>query len=113
MVQLASGLQNLFGWLIKVPSYITDKPNYKWMGGLVDGLNFALLPILILVFAGLIFYSILLGVNLARAETTEKREEAKKRLIWCIIGVVSIFVLMLIMVLVMNNIGAILGEPAP
>ncbi len=65
------------------------------------------LPIIIgvvLVF-GLI-YSIILGVNYAKAEDTNARDEAKKRLIGAIVGVVVAAVLMAIIWIVLSS-GAI------
>ena len=48
--------------------------------------------------AGMI-YAIILGVNMARADSTEKREEAKKRLINVIVGVAIMVALILLCVL--------------
>ena len=108
------GLTNLFGFVLETPDWIAENTQFSWVGGLIDGFNYAIFPILLIAGAAGILYSILLGVNLARAETSEKREEAKKRLIWCIIGIVSIFVLMLVMILVINNMHNILGvDPNP
>ncbi len=56
-----------------------------------------LVPVMIIVAAGGIFYSIYLGVNLARADSADKRTEAKARMINAIIGFVCIFVLVLLM----------------
>lgn len=63
------------------------------------------LPIIIgvvLVF-GLI-YSIILGVNYAKAEDTNARDEAKKRLIGAIVGVVVAAVLMAIIWIVLTQV---------
>ena len=43
-------------------------------------------PLLIVVGAAGMIYSVILGVNMARADSAEKREEAKKRLIHVIVG---------------------------
>ena len=62
------------------------------------------LPIIIsvlLVFG--IIYSIILGVNYSKAEDSEKREEAKKRLVGAIIGVVVAGVLVAIIWVVLNS----------
>ena len=56
-----------------------------------------LVPVMIIVAAGGIFYSIYLGVNLAKADSADKRTEAKARMINAIIGFVCIFVLVLLM----------------
>lgn len=55
---------------------------------IVNTINKILTPILAIVGAAGLIWAIVLGVNMARADSTEKREEAKKRLIALIIGVV-------------------------
>ena len=60
-------------------------------------INAMLTPILILVVSAGTIYAVVLGVNFARAETSDKREEAKKRLINAIIGIVIIFILLLLL----------------
>ncbi len=42
-----------------------------------------------------IIWAIVLGVNMARADSTEKREESKKRLIALIVGIIIMVVLIL------------------
>ena len=67
------------------------------------------MPILlsvVLVFG--IIYSIILGVNYAKAEDSEKREEAKKRLVGAVIGVLVAGVLVAIIWIVLGS-GVIKG----
>lgn len=52
-----------------------------------------LIPILSILGAAGMIWAIVLGVNMARADSTEKREEAKKRLISLIVGVVIMIAL--------------------
>lgn len=47
-----------------------------------------LVPILGIVGAAGVIWAIVLGINMARADSAEKREEAKKRLISLIVGIV-------------------------
>lgn len=56
------------------------------------------LPYLLIIIgtAGSI-YAIVLGVNYARAETADKRDEAKKRMINAIIGLVAMILLLIIL----------------
>ena len=68
-----------------------------------------LVPVMIIVAAGGIFYSIYLGVNLAKADSADKRTEAKSRMINAIIGFVCIFVLVLLMWLFCNYADKIFG----
>ena len=49
-------------------------------------------------------YAIILGVNYAKAEDTEKREEAKKRLVGAIVGIVIAGVLVAIIWAVLANV---------
>jgi len=81
-----------------------------WFGQLVNAINWAVIPIMIIALSAGSIYAIILGVNLARAETSDKREEAKKRIIWCIIGIVSIVVLILVLELVVKQLPQILGR---
>lgn len=76
-------------------------------------INAMLTPILILVVSAGTIYAVVLGVNFARAETSDKREEAKKRLINAIIGIVIIFVLLLLLKILASNMDGILGYVAP
>ena len=76
-------------------------------------INAMLTPILILVVSAGTIYAVVLGVNFARAETSDKREEAKKRLINAIIGIVIIFVLLLLLKILASNMQGILDFVAP
>ena len=57
--------------------------------------NTILLPIMGIVGAAGIIWAIVLGINMARADSTEKREEAKKRLIGLVVGIVVLIVLVI------------------
>lgn len=61
--------------------------DYKWVGQLFDVLNPLLYTIMAIVGAAGAIYAIILGVNLAKAEDTSKRDEAKKHLITVLIAV--------------------------
>lgn len=54
-------------------------------------------PLLILVGTAGSIYAIVLGVNYSRAEDTSKREEAKKRLINAVIGLVIMVALLIVL----------------
>ncbi len=54
-----------------------------------------LVPVLSILGAAGIIWAIVLGVNMARADSAEKREEAKKRLISLIVGIVIMVVLII------------------
>ncbi len=81
-----------------------DLKEFNWVYDIKDAINSILWPILIVVAAAGTIYAIVLGVNMARADSTEKREEAKKRVINVIIGMIIIIALILLLQLFINNI---------
>ena len=85
----------------------------KVVSQIASFLNMLLKPILILVISAGTIYAVVLGVNFARAETSDKREEAKKRLINAIIGIVIIFVLLLLLQILVANMDSILNAVTP
>ena len=64
---------------------------------ILDVANELLVPLLIVLGTAGTIYAIVLGVNFAKAETTDKREEAKKRMINFIIGFVVTIVLLILL----------------
>ena len=66
---------------------------YGWVETIYNGIMTILVPLLAIVAAAGIIWAIVLGVNMARADSTDKREEAKKRLIGLVIGIVILVVL--------------------
>lgn len=72
--------------------------------------SYILVPIMIVVGAAGIIYSVYLGINLARADSADKRQEAKARMINAIIGFVAIFVLVLLMYLFVTYADDIFGQ---
>ncbi len=64
---------------------------------------------LILVATAGTIYAVVLGVNMARAETADKREEAKKRIINAIMALVITIALILLLRLFEQNIDSWLG----
>lgn len=54
-----------------------------------------------------IVYAIVLGVNYAKAETSDKKEEAKKRIINAVVGVVVMLALIVILKVFVSNIGGV------
>lgn len=59
----------------------------------IDTISSVLGAILGIVGAAGVIWAIVLGINMARADSAEKREEAKKRLISVIVGIVIMIVL--------------------
>ncbi len=77
---------------------------FEWVQNIVNAIYTVLWPVLIVVGAAGTIYAIVLGVNMARADSTEKREEAKKRLINVIVGIVIIVALILFFQLLLTTI---------
>ena len=69
----------------------------------IDILDSMLLPILILLGTAGSIYAIVLGVNYSKAESADKREEAKKRMINAIIGIVVTLLLLILLKLFTAN----------
>ena len=70
---------------------------YDIINPLVKILDSLLVPIIIILGVAGAIYSIVLGVQYAKAETTDKRDEAKKRLINAVIGVVIMLIVLIAM----------------
>ena len=105
---LTNGLMNMFG-SIGTLGADADWGELYWLENIVDAVDILLYPIMALVATAGIIYAIVLGVNLAKAESSEKRDEAKKRMINAIIGFVSIIALVALMKLTIAFLPNLLG----
>ena len=74
--------------------YKWEEP-WTWVGNVINAINTLLYPLLVIVGAAGMIYAVVIGVQMARADSTEKREEAKKRLINVIVGLAIIIALIL------------------
>lgn len=106
--------QSIMGFMSKVNMLTedTDSPTgnptvddvyTKVFKPVVDILDSMLLPILILLGTAGSIYAIVLGVNYSKAESADKREEAKKRMINAIIGIVVTLLLLILLKLFTAN----------
>lgn len=77
----------------------------EFLNPILSALNAILTPLLILVATAGTIYAVILGVNMARAETADKREEAKKRIINAVVALGVTIVLILLLGLFQSNIG--------
>ena len=84
---------------------------FEWVYQISDAISSALWPILIVVAAAGSIYAIVLGVNMARADSTEKREEAKKRVVNVLVGMVIIVGLILLLKLFLEVLPNWIGNP--
>ena len=76
----------------------------NWLPALLDAVEWILWIALILVGACGAIYAIYVGVKMARADSSDQREEAKKRLINIIVSIVVTIVLILFFNLVLPTI---------
>ncbi len=106
------GIMNLLGEGGRFDGYV-DKGAPKWLVEILNPIyniiNAIVVPILICVAIVGIIYSIVLGVNYARAETSDQKEEAKKRIINVVVGALLMIVLMLLLWLFIANADIIFG----
>lgn len=79
----------------------------KILGPIVEILDSMLVPILIIIGTVGSIYAIILGVNFSKAESADKREEAKKRMINAIIGLVVTIILLILLKIFTANAQAI------
>ena len=75
---------------------------FAWVNQITEVIDQVLWPLLIVVAAAGTIYAVVLGVNMARADSTEKREESKKRVINVLVGMAIIVGLILILKLFIN-----------
>ena len=68
---------------------------WEWVEDIVNAIDTLLWPLLIIVGAAGMIYAVIIGVNMARADSAEKREEAKKKLINVIVGLAIMIALIL------------------
>jgi len=88
-----------------------DLGAFDWIYDIKDVIDAILWPVIILVAAVGTIYAIVLGVNMARADSNDKREEAKKRVINVLIGMAIIVGLILLLNLFMSLLPKWIGEP--
>lgn len=77
---------------------------WKWVATVANTIFDILWPLLIIVGAAGAIWAVVLGVNMARADSTEKREEAKKRLLSLVIGLAITIGLILFFILFITTI---------
>lgn len=95
---------SLMGKEITDPDLLADHPWLETVVNPILGILDALLvPLLIVVGTAGSIYAVVLGVNYARAETSDKREEAKKRMINAVIGIVVMVFLLVVLQLFVAN----------
>lgn len=110
LLQIAQNIMGLIGGVSLLGSDgIDDTMDFytRVFKPVTDILDSMLLPILILIGTAGSIYAIILGVNFSKAESADKREEAKKRMINAIIGLVVTLLLLILLKLFTANATAI------
>jgi len=82
-----------------VPEF-KDESKWAWVNDVTKAIQDVLLPLLILIATAGVIYVIVLGVNLARAESADKQKEAKQRMVNFIVAIVVTIALVLLMYLI-------------
>ena len=115
LFKMAQSLTKVFGLMGTTEAKTWEEESWyvKIVAPVANALNVALGPILILLGSAGAIYAIVLGVNLSRAESSDKREEAKKRLINFVIGIVAAVLLLVLLKLVVDNIDTIIDWVTP
>lgn len=96
LTNLAARILNLGATITYMGKDYIVEDQFAFLGTIFSIVQYALIPLFIAVAAAGSIYAVVLGVNLARAEDAEKRQAAKQRLIWAVVGLVSIIVLILL-----------------
>lgn len=85
----------------------------KWVceviAPILNVLNTLLIPVIIILGVAGMIYGIVLGVQYSKAETADKREELKKRLISAAIGIGIALVVLIVMKIFVKNAPSIFG----
>ncbi len=71
-----------------IPSSLLGKVNADWVPELREFLNHNMGWIITCLTMGMIVYGVYLGVEIARADSSDKAQAAKKRLVHFLIGIV-------------------------
>ncbi|PKK95830.1 MAG: hypothetical protein CVV59_01690 [Tenericutes bacterium HGW-Tenericutes-4] len=77
--------------------------SWAFLNPIMAVLNAVLVPLLVLVATAGTIYAVILGINMAKAETADKREEAKKRIINAVLALVITIALILLLNLFKSN----------
>lgn len=80
-----------------------------WVVEFRDTLMTILIWVMIILTSAGSIYAVILGVNLAKAESADKREEAKSRIINTIKGLVILIVLIIAFIVISSNIETIVA----
>ncbi|MBE7076364.1 MAG: hypothetical protein E7374_00530 [Clostridiales bacterium] len=81
---------------------MTDIP---WLDQLVEAILSLIVPVLVLASVAGMIYAIVVGIQFIKAEDKSKRDEAKQKLIYVIVGIVVTLLLIALFYFLATNIG--------
>ncbi len=84
--------------------------DYAWLKPIAEFLNGLLVPLTILIAVAGAIWVVVLGVGLARAETADKAQEAKKRLINVAVAMVAVIIFIWLLTWFASNVGTIFTQ---
>ena len=101
---------NMFGGIFN-PSSDSFK-TFSWLYPIAKFLDDVFIPVIIIVAVAGAIWVVVLGVNLARAESADKAQEAKKRLINVVVAIVAVIILVFLLAFFASNVGTWFGTTA-
>lgn len=105
-----SSLMNLFGAVFDGAAKSLEDAGYGWLAPIVTFLDGLLIPLTIIVAVAGAIWVVILGVQLARAESADKAQEAKKRLINVAVAIVAAIVFIWLLTWFAASVGTIFAK---
>jgi len=100
-------------FLLDTGDKLKDEYDNSWWKQIIEPLvtilDSLLIPVIILIGVAGAVYAIVLGVQYAKAESADKRDEAKKRLINAVIGIVIALIVLIAMKIFVKQAPSIAG----
>ena len=103
MNQIGMFLMSMFGGVFNPSS--DSFSTFSWLYPIAKFLDDMFIPVIIIVAVAGGIWVVILGVNLARAESADKAQEAKKRLINVVVAIVAVIILVFLLAFVVSNVG--------
>jgi len=108
--QIGMFFANMFGGIFNPDS--ASFSNFSWLYPIAKFLDDVFIPVIIIVAVAGAIWVVVLGVNLARAESADKATEAKKRLINVVVAIVAVIILVFLLAFFASNVGTWFGTSA-